>query len=162
VKVIAFRNDSQQQTALVILNNASIAKNVTVGLKGLTLAGTITGEQSTSAAYWQAMPPITASGAGFTISVPATSVTSVALPWGGNVTPRASAVSAASLAGPVLAADSNGHGVRAGPGSRRRLVPLRKSPKNGGSDHARLHKTSYRPLLCPQQPICFSYILEAR
>ena len=107
VQVTAFRDATREQAVLVLINNSRIAKNVTVSLKGLALAGNINGEQSTSSAYWKSLPAFPPAGpSGFTITLPDTSVTSLAVSWDSNVTPQLSPVSAASLTGPAVAVDS--------------------------------------------------------
>jgi O-glycosyl hydrolase len=77
VQVTAFKNDATAKLSFVIINNNSSSASVTVNLAGASLSGALSGEQSTAAAFWQAIPPITPSAASFTITLPALSITSV-------------------------------------------------------------------------------------
>jgi len=79
VQVIAFRDDAQGRFVLVAINNDSLPRNLNVSLKGLSLRGTLVGEQSTAGAYWQALDPFALTdSSSFSITVPALSVTTVA------------------------------------------------------------------------------------
>src|SRR5260370_30863699 len=107
VQITAFRDDKQQRVALVLINNSPIAKNVTFNLRGLALTGNVTGEQSTRSGYWQPISALAPTGPGaFSITLPNMSVTSVGVSLTGSLTPQIQCVSAASLIGPVVAADS--------------------------------------------------------
>src|SRR5260370_7515212 len=107
VQITAFRDDKQQRVALVLINNSPIAKNVTFNLRGLALTGNVTGEQSTRSGYWQPISAFAPTGPGaFSITLPNMSVTSVGVSLTGSLTPQIQCVSAASLIGPVAAADS--------------------------------------------------------
>ncbi|HEV3330985.1 MAG TPA: glycoside hydrolase family 30 beta sandwich domain-containing protein [Bryobacteraceae bacterium] len=113
VQVTAFRDDAAGRVVLVLINNSSAPTTATVNLNG-TIMGTLTGEQSTPAAYWTPLPGLAPSSASsFQIALPATSVTSLAgaFTGGGSGTPpppipaQMSVVSSASYTAPV-AADS--------------------------------------------------------
>ena len=80
VQVTAFRNDSQKQMALVIINNASSEKTMNVNIVSLSLSSSenLTGEQSTSEAYWKQLTPFAPKNSNsFTLTLPAESVTTV-------------------------------------------------------------------------------------
>ena len=78
VQITAFLVDVQARLVLVAINNANAPRTVQVSLTGIVLssASPISGEQSTAAAYWQAIPSLTPSATGFTAVVPPLSVTS--------------------------------------------------------------------------------------
>jgi hypothetical protein len=78
--VSAFRDDTQGgRLVLVVINNASQDEVINVSVSGAVLAGDLGGEQSTAAAVWQPLAPITPAGASnFSLTVPAESVTTVA------------------------------------------------------------------------------------
>jgi O-glycosyl hydrolase len=79
VAVTAFRDDSQKRFVLVAVNNSGTVQPVAVELKGLRIAGMLTGEQSTEQARWQALEPLPPDGpAAFTATLPAFSVTTLA------------------------------------------------------------------------------------
>jgi O-glycosyl hydrolase len=79
VQVTAFRDDRSARLSLVVINNATASRVVHVNLSGVTLtSANITGEQSTAAAYWQPITPFAPASTGFTVTVPARSVTSYA------------------------------------------------------------------------------------
>lgn len=77
VQVTAFKKDAAGKLSFVIINNNSSSISVTVNLAGASFSGALNGEQSTAAAFWQAISPITPSAASFTIMLPALSITSV-------------------------------------------------------------------------------------
>jgi len=77
VQVTTFRDDGRSRLTLVVINNNSSSKSVGVNVAGLSLSGNVTGEQSTSTAYWQTLPAGASGTNGFTITVPALSVTTV-------------------------------------------------------------------------------------
>jgi O-glycosyl hydrolase len=84
VQVTAFRDDGRGHLVLVAINNAPTERTLEVNLSGLELAGDLTGEQSTAAAYWQTLVPFPpASATSFTVTLPAESVTSLAASFGG-------------------------------------------------------------------------------
>ena len=80
VQVTAFRVDAQDRLVLVAINNANAPRTLQVSLSGLALnaATPISGEQSTAGAYWQAVPTFAPTASGFTVVVPALSVTTFA------------------------------------------------------------------------------------
>jgi O-glycosyl hydrolase len=79
LQVTAFRDDGQGRSVVVIINNASTESTVDVSVTGLAMAGSLAGEQSTTRAYWQPLPPLaTVSPGSFSLTVPALSVTTVA------------------------------------------------------------------------------------
>ncbi len=85
VQVTAFRDDQANRLSLVIINNSAVLKSVTVAVSSTALAGTITGEQSTASAYWKPLPAFAPSGpAGFLLTLPADSITSVMVPLGAS------------------------------------------------------------------------------
>lgn len=77
VQVTAFKNDATGKLSFVILNNNSTSMSVTVNLAGASFSGALNGEQSTSSAFWQAIPPVTPGVTSFTITLPALSITSL-------------------------------------------------------------------------------------
>jgi O-glycosyl hydrolase len=98
VQVTAFRNDKQGRATLVMINNSRIAKNVTANLAGLALTGDVTGEQSTSSGYWKPIAAFSPAGsAGFSITLPELSVTSVGVSWSGATPPQAAGESTRRL-----------------------------------------------------------------
>jgi O-glycosyl hydrolase len=77
----AFRDANSKRLVLVLINNAGTARKVTVNLRGARVEGEISGEQSTPAAYWSRLTPLTAAQPGaFTVDLPAVSVTTLAAP----------------------------------------------------------------------------------
>lgn len=78
LQVTAFRDDTQGQLVLVVINNAASARTLNVNMNELTLSGNLNGEQSTATAYWQSLTPFsTDSSSSFTLTVPAESVTTI-------------------------------------------------------------------------------------
>ena len=79
VMVSAFTDSKSGKASFVIINNADTSRTVGVHVSGMTLAGALTGEQSVGDARWKALEatPVTDAKDGFTIAVPAKSVTSV-------------------------------------------------------------------------------------
>lgn len=78
VQVTAFRDEARGRLVVVAINNATSARTVTVAVAGFPdLHGTYEGEQSTASAVWQPIDGTT-TGAGWTIDLPAQSVTSIA------------------------------------------------------------------------------------
>ena len=76
VQVTAAKNLAANTLALVLINNDSVAHSIAVNLTGMSLAGNVTGEQSTATAYWQPITPFASTGSGYTVTVPALSITS--------------------------------------------------------------------------------------
>ena len=71
--------DQLGRLVMVFINNAASTRSVDVALTGVSLAGTLTGEQSTASGYWQPMPafpPTTPTT--MSLVLPAMSVTTVA------------------------------------------------------------------------------------
>lgn len=80
VQVTAFDDVVRGRLAVVLINNASAAKQLRLTFQGYSLAGQVEGEQSTTNAYWQALPPFAPTDRGeVEIQVPALSVTSLGL-----------------------------------------------------------------------------------
>lgn len=77
LQVTAFRDDKRGKLTLVLINNAGSSRVTTVTIDGVRLIGDITGEQSTTSAYWQSVAPIRPRADGFEIAMPHTSVTSL-------------------------------------------------------------------------------------
>lgn len=78
VEVTAFRDDAQSRIVLVAINNAASARTLQVSTQGLpALLGTFTGERSTASATWSPFSGTT-TGTGWSIDLPAQSVTSIA------------------------------------------------------------------------------------
>jgi O-glycosyl hydrolase len=80
VLVSAFTNRQSGKASFVIINNDATSKAVRVHLSGLTLAGALTGEQSSGDARWKALGSIALDGDAkdaFVVTVPAKSVTSL-------------------------------------------------------------------------------------
>lgn len=104
VQVSAFRNPDQGPPALVVINNASVARTVTFNFNSLSLAGNLTGEQSTPAGYWQPIPAFAPSSpTSFTITLPPASVTSL----GADLAqPSTRILSSASLGGITVGQES--------------------------------------------------------
>jgi uncharacterized protein (TIGR03437 family) len=107
VEVTAFRDDAAGRMSFVLINNSTAPTTATVTVNAATLSGSLTGEQSTPAAYWATLPAFAPSSATtFTIVLPATSVTSAAGSFvgSGTATPpptQMSVVSNASYTAPV-------------------------------------------------------------
>ena len=109
VQVTAFRDDTSGRVSLVLINNSGSSTTVTVNLNNAALSGSLTGEQSTPAAYWTPLPAfLPDSTTAFHLVLPATSVTSVAGQISGTVsgTPPARLVSSASYLPASVAPDS--------------------------------------------------------
>jgi O-glycosyl hydrolase len=80
VMVSAFTNRKTGKASFVIINNAATSRSVQVHLTGLTLAGPLTGEQSSGDARWKALGAVALDGEAkdaFVVTVPAKSVTSL-------------------------------------------------------------------------------------
>ncbi|MEO7733282.1 MAG: glycoside hydrolase family 30 beta sandwich domain-containing protein [Kofleriaceae bacterium] len=78
VQVSAFRDEAQGRMVLVAVNNADVSRTLAVTtLSAPTLAGTVTGERSTASIAWE---PFTGPAAptGWSLELPARSVTSMA------------------------------------------------------------------------------------
>jgi uncharacterized protein (TIGR03437 family) len=109
VQVTTFRDDTSSRVSLVLINNSSAPTTVTVNINGGTLSGSMSGEQSTPAAFWTVIGAFAPdSTTAFHIVLPATSVTSIAGSMSGAAsgTPQALIVSSASYAPGSLAPDS--------------------------------------------------------
>ena len=116
VLVTAFRDDTAGKLTLVLVNNAAAARTVHVQVAGGTTSGPSTGEISVGSTRWQALPAVTVSSGGFTIDLPAASVTSVAVAIGvGSGGADAGADAAAGSGGADGGADAaSGSGGRNG------------------------------------------------
>ena len=79
VMVSAFTDRKSGKASFVIINNADAARAVQVHVTGMALSGSLTGEQSAGDERWKALgaTPVTDAKDGFTITVPAKSVTSL-------------------------------------------------------------------------------------
>jgi hypothetical protein len=81
VMVTAFTSAARGTLSLVLINNATQPRTVTVSLSGNQFNGNLSGEQSTSGSYWAPLPSIGPSDANdLTITLPALSVTSLSGP----------------------------------------------------------------------------------
>ena len=81
VQVTAFRDDADKRLVLVVINNSHHTQPVSIAAQGLSLAGPISGEQSTAQAFWKALPPVDIGPKGLvSLDVPGLSVTSLAVP----------------------------------------------------------------------------------
>ena len=80
VQVSSFRDDAQKRLVLVVINNGDSTTSLNITVNGLTLGGNLSGEQSTASAYWQPLAAFALNAANrFSISVPAKSVTTIAV-----------------------------------------------------------------------------------
>lgn len=80
-QVTAFRHNRQGRIALVLINNASAKRHVDINMRGLTLHGKLTGEQSIATAYWDPLTPFApTTHASFALTVPPKSVTTIVGP----------------------------------------------------------------------------------
>lgn len=78
VQVTAFRDDAQGRLVLVAINNATTARPLSVSVMNApAMTGTLSGERSTAGALWEAFSGTT-TAAGWTVSLPAKSVSSMA------------------------------------------------------------------------------------
>lgn len=80
LQVTAFRDDTAARLVVVLINNAAGERSVEVNIQRLTLASaSLTGEQSTASAFWQALVPASPTGPNaFGIRLPALSITTLA------------------------------------------------------------------------------------
>lgn len=79
VLATAFRDPTSGKFVLVVINNATQSKPLQVNLAGLSLTGDVSGESSTSGGYWEVIAPFPpSSGSGFSLTLPARSVTTLA------------------------------------------------------------------------------------
>lgn len=77
LEVVSFLDRGRIVTMLI--NSAPAERTVNVSIEGVVLSADLTGEQSTAAAYWQPVGPVTPTNvSGFTLAVPAKSVTTLA------------------------------------------------------------------------------------
>src|SRR5207245_10565423 len=78
VQVSAFRDDNQGTVALVLINNAATPKSASINFTRPSVAGNLTGEQSTASGYWKPLAAFAPSSVTpLTITLPRTSVTSI-------------------------------------------------------------------------------------
>ncbi len=76
--ICKFRDNPWSRLTLVLINNADSPRTIGVNLSGLNLSGTIGGEQSTEAAYWQAVAVFAPTAPSrFVFTLPAKSVTTL-------------------------------------------------------------------------------------
>jgi O-glycosyl hydrolase len=81
VQVTAFRDDARGRAVLVLINNADRDTSVSVSLDGMTVSGSIAGEQSVPDHYWQPVSSFdTSDAASFSTTVPPLSVTTLVWP----------------------------------------------------------------------------------
>lgn len=86
VQVTAFRDDADKRLVLVVINNSHHTQLLSIAAKGLSVAGRISGEQSTVHAFWKALPSAEAGPQSLVhLEVPGLSVTSLAVP--GSIKP---------------------------------------------------------------------------
>ena len=57
VQVTAFRDDAGERIVLVAINNSPQSQHLLISAKGFSLAGRISGEQSTAHSFWNALMP---------------------------------------------------------------------------------------------------------
>jgi O-glycosyl hydrolase len=87
VMVTGFRDRRQGRAVAVLVNNAGVARTVSIGIAGGQPAGPIAGEQSTERAYWARLS--TAERAGdISVALPPHSVTSIAIPLAASASGR--------------------------------------------------------------------------
>jgi O-glycosyl hydrolase len=85
LQVTAFRSPDSTQLIMVIINNQPAPKEIQVEVKAAEMTGNISGEQSTASQYWAPLQGIpSTSPDGFIITLPALSVTTLALPLNPN------------------------------------------------------------------------------
>ncbi len=78
IQVTAFRDDRQKQMIWVVINNATSEKTLKFDVRGFSLGGSLSAEQSTTAAYWQKLPVFQTNSSGsFTIKLPPESVITI-------------------------------------------------------------------------------------
>jgi O-glycosyl hydrolase len=84
-QVTAFRVDDERRFVLVAINNANAPRTAHVNLAGLSLSSSVmlSGEQSTSAGYWQPINAFAPSAGGYTVTVPPLSITTYTAPLAG-------------------------------------------------------------------------------
>jgi len=129
VRVTAFHDSAKDRVAVVLLNNASDAREVHITLQGATFRGRLGGEQSTLVAYWKPFTPSGSEGGnGIRLTLPALSVTTLADQWAKENGPGMPEVSAgpdqqlpanatsATLAGEVKGAQFHTWILVSGPG----------------------------------------------
>ena len=108
VQVTSARDSVTGALSVVVINNDSIAHSLAVNVAGLALGGNVSGEQSTADVYWNALTPFPVTGSGgYTVTVPAQSITSLSAgPGAGNrppvVTSGPSALPASVAVGEVV------------------------------------------------------------
>jgi hypothetical protein len=86
VQVTAFRDEADKRLVLVVINNGHGPKKLLINANGFSLAGRITGERSTTHAFWKPLPSVEIGQKGdVSLEVPGLSVTSLAVP--GSIKP---------------------------------------------------------------------------
>jgi MYXO-CTERM domain-containing protein len=131
VQATAFRDDTQGRFVLVSINNATGSRSVQVSLSGLSVSGTLSGEQSTAAAVWQklANAPISQGGA-LSITLPAESVTTWWAPISGGAVDGGVPNTDSGAGGPT----GSGGGSPGGAGASGGLSGATSSGGAGGSN----------------------------
>lgn len=101
VQVTAFKDGKNGRMVLVAINNAATQKTMGVTVAGVTLRASVpvAGEQSTSAAYWTPITGLAATATGYSVGLPALSVTTLAVPIAGPVATDAGRVDATTADG---------------------------------------------------------------
>lgn len=89
VQVTAFRDAAQGRFVLVAINNAGAARQLDVALAGLSVSGSLSGEQSTASAVWAKLTDVPVPQGTLSLSAPAKSVTTWWAPLAGAVVPDA-------------------------------------------------------------------------
>lgn len=85
LQVTAFKSPGSDQLILVLINNHPAPKDIQVEVETAKLLGSAAGEQSTASQYWAPLQEFPVSSpTGFNITLPAESVTTLALPLEGN------------------------------------------------------------------------------
>jgi O-glycosyl hydrolase len=85
VQITAFQSPDSDQLILVLINNHPSPQEIQVEVKEATLLGNVSGEQSTASQYWTPLEEFQVSTpAGFEITLPLESVTTLILPMERN------------------------------------------------------------------------------
>lgn len=107
VQVTALRDDIQRRLVLVLINNGTEVRTVSVNLAGIGVTGAIVGEQSYGTQRWKQLPgSVPLDSTHLSLTVPASSVTTISVP----LTTASSAVPGAPMPLGVRV-----HGVRPNP-----------------------------------------------
>ncbi len=77
VQISSATDSATGKLIAVIINNDTASHSIALTVNGLSINGNVSGEQSTAAAFWQAMTPFAVTSAsGYTVTVPGQSITS--------------------------------------------------------------------------------------